>query len=214
MPRQPLRSPAPARRFRLLSLSASLLLALPLFANPRNPPRSGGNALDKTQLDRSGCKHSGFNGYTATRSSSRARASAADIKEIPLHRRCGPAGNRNDFAVLTFNQQETLASVPGVSATEKQRHLQPPASTKRHLLPARRLPPLRPHRPVERRTHRGAERPRRPPFTARTLRRHHQRDLEAAKPTPEYSLELQSGGLDPLPVALSATGPLIPGKLL
>jgi len=214
-PTNPSVARAALRPVRLLSLSAGLLLALPLFAQPAQPTVAPAETpLDKTiELDPFRVQASGFNGYTATRSSSGTRI-AADIKEIPFTVDVVPLEIWDDFAVLTFNQQETLASVPGVSATENNGtyNLRGITSGTYFLRDgflrfgridqsnAERIEVLKgPAAAIYGKTLPGG--------IINVI-------SKLAKPTPEYSLELQSGGLDLYRVALSATGPLIPGKLL
>jgi iron complex outermembrane receptor protein len=195
------------------ALLAAILLFAPALRAQTSAPAAAPASDKVVELDPFLVQSSGFNGYTATRSSSGTRI-ATDIKETPFTVDVVPLEIWDDFAVLTFNQQETLASVPGVSATENNGtyNLRGITSGTYFLRDGflrfgrvdqsnvERIEVLKgPAAAIYGKTLPGG--------IINVI-------SKLAKSKPEYSLEVQSGGLDLYRTALSATGPLIPGKLL
>ena len=104
---------------RLLSCTA-LALASATWALAQSAPRptsAAGMADKAVELDPFEVKSESYNGYNAMQSSSGTRV-AVDIKSMPFTLDVVPMEVWNDFSVQAFNQQEALASIPGISATE------------------------------------------------------------------------------------------------
>lgn len=154
-----------------------------------------------------------YNGYQATQSSTGTRM-AADIKNIPFTVDVVPMEIWDDFAVVAFNQQEALSSIPGVSATEGNgifnvRGISSGSYSLRDGF-------LRFGR-VDRSNTERVEVIKGPAAAVygKTLPGGIINFIsKVPKSKPEYTLELQGGTLDLYRAAVGATGPLVPGKLL
>lgn len=177
---------------------------------PAHP--AGGAEEQAVQLDAFTVQSDAYNGYTATKSSTGTRI-AADIKLIPFSVEVVPLEIWNDFALLTFNQQETMALAPGVTSSDNNGNFNIRGiSSGSYFL---RDGFLR----FGRMDQSNIERIEviKGPAAAiygKTLPGGILNAIpKLPKATPEYSLELQGGSLDLYRVSVSATGPLIPGKL-
>lgn len=198
-------------RLCLLALAmpvAALPLAAQTASQPADPSKEATVVLDPFSVE-----GSAYNGYTATRSSTGTRV-AADIKDLPYTIDVTPIELWDDFALLTFNQQETLSTVAGVSASESNGEYQlrglPNGQfyLRNGFLRFGRVDQSNVERFEVIKGPAGA-------IYGKTLPGGIINAIpKTAKAAPEYSLEIQAGTLDLYRAALSATGPLLPGALL
>ncbi len=197
----------------MLFFAVCLLGRLPLCAQVTDEPASRpGTTEEKIILDPFEVKSEGYNGYTATQSSTGTRI-AADVKTIPYAIDVTPMEIWNDFALLTFNQQETLSTVPGVSATESNGQYNVRGISnggfflRDGFLRFGRIDQSNVERIEVIKGPAGA-------IYGKTLPGGIINAVsKTAKVTPEYTLETQAGGLDLYRFALGATGPVVDGTL-
>lgn len=207
---------------RLLSVvTLATAIAMPLPGNAQTVPAPTAPAAAKETavvLDPFEVKTETYNGYNAMQSSSGTRI-AVDLKSMPFTLDVVPMEMWNDFSVQAFNQQEALASLPGVSATENNgqfnlRGIQNGAVTggtfflQDGFLRMGRLDQSNVERIEVLKGPAAAIYGKNLPGGIINV------ISKTAKNRPEYSFEAQGGGLDFYRVGISATGPIIPGKVL
>ena len=197
------------------SLSAAILAGqLVLTAQTTVPVNSPANEVDKgvVVLNPFEVISESYNGYTATQSSSGTRI-VTDIKQVPFAIDVTPMEIWNDFGVATFNQQETLSTVPGVSAQESNgtynvRGISNGGFFLRDgFLRFGRIDQSNVERIEVIKGPAGA-------IYGKTLPGGVINAVsKVAKESPEYVLDLQRGGLDFYRASLGATGPLVGREL-